>query len=148
MRHRSARTVVGLVSVVLFLIAWQIVGANDIIRSDLISYPSEIAATLVQMSASGELGSNVAVSLQEFVQGFVPAVAIGIAAGTAFALSRRLHYLFEPLIVALNTSPDHRLRAGRGGVVRGRHPIQSHHGVSRRRRPDRHQHHDGHQPSA
>ncbi len=105
MRHRSARTVVGFTAVALFLIAWQIVGSNDIIRSDLISYPSEIAATLVQMSASGELGSNVAVSLQEFIQGFLPAIGFGIAAGTAFALSRRLHYLFEPLIVALNTSP-------------------------------------------
>jgi ABC-type nitrate/sulfonate/bicarbonate transport system permease component len=104
-RHRSARAVVGLVAVALFLIAWQIVGGNDIIRSDLISYPSEVAATFIQMCASGELGSNVAVSLQEFVQGFVPAIALGIAAGTAFALSRRLHYLFEPLIVALNTSP-------------------------------------------
>ena len=104
-RHRSARTVVGSTAVALFLTAWQIVGANEIVRSDLISYPSEIVATLVAMSASGELGSNALVSLQELIQGFVPAIAIGIAAGTAFALSRRLHYLFEPLIVALNTSP-------------------------------------------
>jgi ABC-type nitrate/sulfonate/bicarbonate transport system permease component len=103
--RRSARVTVGCIAVALFLGLWQIVGANEIIRSDLISYPSEVAATLVQMTASGELGSNLAVSLQEFVQGFVPAIAVGIAAGTAFALSRRLHYLFEPLIVALNTSP-------------------------------------------
>ena len=96
---------VGLASVALFLIVWQIVGANEIIRSDLISYPTEIAATFVQMSASGELGTNVIVSLQEFIQGFVPAIVIGIAIGTAFALSRRLRYLFEPLFVALNTSP-------------------------------------------
>jgi ABC-type nitrate/sulfonate/bicarbonate transport system permease component len=101
----SARTVVGSVSVVLFLIVWQIVGVNDIVRSDLISYPSEIAATLVQMSRSGELGANALVSLEEFIQGLVPAIAVGIAAGTAFGLSRRLHYLCEPLIVALNTSP-------------------------------------------
>ncbi len=104
-RHRSARTVVGCAAVALFLMVWQIVGANEIIRSDLISYPSEVAATLISMTSSGELGSNCAVSLEEFVQGFVPAIGIGVAAGIAFALSRRLHYLFEPLIVALNTSP-------------------------------------------
>jgi ABC-type nitrate/sulfonate/bicarbonate transport system permease component len=104
-RHRSARAMVGFIAVALFLIAWQVVGANDIIRSDLISYPSEVAATFMQMTASGELGSNAMVSLQEFVQGFAPAIAIGVAAGTAFGLSRRLHYLFDPLIVALNTSP-------------------------------------------
>jgi ABC-type nitrate/sulfonate/bicarbonate transport system permease component len=103
--RRSARATVGCIAVALFLSAWQIVGANEIIRSDLISYPSEVAATLLQMTASGELGSNLAVSLQEFVQGFIPAIAVGIAAGIAFALSKRLHYLFEPLIVALNTSP-------------------------------------------
>jgi NitT/TauT family transport system permease protein len=103
--HRFARATIGFMAVGLFLAAWQIVGANEIIRSDLISYPSEVAETFLAMSASGELGSNLAVSLQEFIQGFVPAIAIGIAAGTAFALSRRLHDLFEPLIVALNTSP-------------------------------------------
>ena len=101
----SARIVVGCISVMVFLIGWQIVGANEIVRSDLISYPSEIAATLVQMSLSGELGANALVSLEEFIQGLVPAIAVGIAAGTAFGLSRRLHYLCEPLIVALNTSP-------------------------------------------
>jgi ABC-type nitrate/sulfonate/bicarbonate transport system permease component len=105
MRGGSARTVVGCASVLLFLAAWQIIGANEIIRSDLISYPSEIAATLWQMSRSGELGTNALVSLTEFLQGLVPAIVVGIAAGAAFGLSRRLQYLCEPLIVALNTSP-------------------------------------------
>ena len=101
----SARVVVGVAAVALFLAAWQIVGANEIIRSDLISYPSEVAQTLIQMAASGELGANALVSLEEFLQGFVPAILIGVAAGTAFGLSARLHALFEPLIVMLNTSP-------------------------------------------
>ena len=105
LNHRAARTIVGLTAVALFLTVWQIVGANEIIRSDLISYPTEMAQTLVAMTASGELGTNVIVSLQEFVQGFVPAILIGIAIGTGFALSRRLRSLFEPLFVALNTSP-------------------------------------------
>jgi NitT/TauT family transport system permease protein len=101
----GARPLIGTAAVALFLLAWQIVGANEIIRSDLISYPSEVARTFVAMSASGELGSNLWVSLQEFLQGFLPAIALGIVAGTAFALVPRLHYLCEPLIVALNTSP-------------------------------------------
>ena len=57
------------------------------------------------MSASGELPSNALASLQEFIQGLAPAIVIGIASGIAFGLNRRLHYLCEPLIVALNTSP-------------------------------------------
>src|SRR3954468_6726175 len=105
LNHRAARTVVGLTSLALFLTVWQIVGANEIIRSDLISYPTEIAQTFGAMAASGELGTNVIVSLQEFIQGFVPAILIGITIGAGFALSRRLRGLFEPLFVALNTSP-------------------------------------------
>lgn len=101
----NPRLIVGTIAVALFLAAWQIVGGTEIIRSDLISTPSEVAAALVAMSRSGELGSNALVSLQEFVQGFVPAIVLGIAGGTAFALSRKLHYLFEPLVVTLNTSP-------------------------------------------
>ena len=101
----SARSTIGGAAVALFLLVWQIVGADEIIRSDLISYPTEVVQSLVAMTASGELGSNLSVSLQEFVQGFIPAIFIGIAAGIAFALLPRLHYLSEPMIVALNTSP-------------------------------------------
>jgi ABC-type nitrate/sulfonate/bicarbonate transport system permease component len=103
--HRAARATVGFVTVALFLTLWQVVGANDIIRSDLISYPSEVAETLVRMAASGELGSNIVVSLQEFIEGFVPAIVGGIFIGAVFALNARLRYLFDPLFVALNTSP-------------------------------------------
>lgn len=103
--HRWARAVVGLASVLLFLILWQIVGSRDIIRSDLISYPAEIMETGWRMAVSGELGINILASLQEFILGFLPAVAIGIALGAAFALSRRLRYMFDPLVSALNTSP-------------------------------------------
>jgi ABC-type nitrate/sulfonate/bicarbonate transport system permease component len=103
--HPQARALVGLGAVVLFLILWQIVGAGEIIRSDLISYPTEIILTFIRMAGSGELATNAAVSLQEFAQGFVPAVLIGIAIGTGFALSRRLRAMFEPLVIALNTSP-------------------------------------------
>ena len=103
--HPQARLIVGLGAVLLFLILWQIVGSREIIRSDLISYPTEIVVTFLRMAASGELATNGIVSLQEFLQGFVPAVVIGIAVGTALALSRRLRSMFEPLVIALNTSP-------------------------------------------
>ena len=103
--HPQARLLVGFASVLLFLILWQIVGSGEIIRSDLISYPTEIIVTFWRMAVSGELAANGLVSLQEFLQGFVPAVVVGVAIGTAFALSRLLRHMFEPLVTALNTSP-------------------------------------------
>jgi len=61
--------------------------------------------TTVAMALSGELAKNGAVSLLEFVEGFVPAVVLGIAFGLALSLSRRLRYLFDPLLGALYTAP-------------------------------------------
>lgn len=102
---RIQRPLVGALAVGAFLAAWQIIGSNEIIRSDLISYPSEIVAALGEMVGSGELGANLAVTLIEFIEGFIPACILGIAAGLAFALCRRLRYLVAPLFAALYSAP-------------------------------------------
>jgi NitT/TauT family transport system permease protein len=101
----SRRVVVGSAAVVGFLALWQLVGSTNLIRSDLISYPSEVVATLIKMSASGELASNAQVSLYEFVAGFAPGVAAGIAAGVVLALVRPLRLLLDPLLVAIYQAP-------------------------------------------
>lgn len=100
-----ARPAIGALAVGAFLILWQIAGASSEMRAGFISYPTEIAATFFAMAASGELGANVAVSLGEFAEGFLPAILVGIAFGTAFALSRRLRYLVDPLFAALYSAP-------------------------------------------
>lgn len=101
----SRRTVVGALAVVLFLVVWQIVGSQNLIRSDLISYPTEVVRTFVRMAASGELGANARVSLVELVEGFVPAVAVGVAAGIVLALVPVVRALFDPLLIAIYTAP-------------------------------------------
>jgi NitT/TauT family transport system permease protein len=101
----SRRTVVGAIAVIAFLVAWQVVGSRNIIRSDLISYPTEVAATFAHMTASGELGKNAAISIVEFVQGYIPAVIAGITAGVLLALVRPLRLFFDPLLVAIYTAP-------------------------------------------
>ncbi len=101
----SRRTTIGTVSVVLFLIIWQIVGQREIVRSDLISYPTEVVATFGHLIATGELESNLWVTLTEFVQGFIPAVMAGITIGVLLALIRPLRELLDPLLVALYAAP-------------------------------------------
>jgi ABC-type nitrate/sulfonate/bicarbonate transport system permease component len=101
----SRRTVVGTTSVVLFLILWQVVGRREIVRSDLISYPTEVVHTFVHLAATGELGANALVTLAEFVQGFVPAVVAGVGAGILLALIRPLRELLDPLFVAMYQAP-------------------------------------------
>jgi len=101
----SRRTVIGTLAVAAFLVAWQLVGSHNIIRSDLISYPSEVVTTFATMSASGELAKNAAVSLAEFVQGYVPAVVFGIGVGVVLALVRPLRLFFDPVLIAIYTAP-------------------------------------------
>lgn len=99
------RTLSAAAAVLLFLLVWQIVGASNLIRSDLISYPTEILATTAAMAGSGELASNAAVSLLEFMEGFVPAIVVGAGLGLALALNRPLRLLLDPLLIALYTAP-------------------------------------------
>jgi NitT/TauT family transport system permease protein len=101
----SRRVLVGTVAVAAFLALWQVVGSTNLIRSDLISYPSEVVATLVKMSATGELGSNAKVSIYEFLAGFIPAALAGIVAGIVLALVRPLRLLLDPLLVAIYQAP-------------------------------------------
>jgi ABC-type nitrate/sulfonate/bicarbonate transport system permease component len=101
----SRRTVVGVLAVALFAVVWQLIGSHNIVRSDLISYPSEVVTTFVAMTKSGELGKNALVSILEFVQGYVPAAIVGVAAGVLLALIRPLRLLLDPLLVAIYTAP-------------------------------------------
>jgi ABC-type nitrate/sulfonate/bicarbonate transport system permease component len=101
----NRRFVIGASSVALFLVVWQLVGSTNLIRSDLISYPSEVVTTFVRMAASGELGRNAAVSIGEFVQGYVPAAIVGIAAGVVLALVRPVRLFFDPVLIAIYTAP-------------------------------------------
>jgi sulfonate transport system permease protein len=101
----SRRLVVGTLSVVAFLVIWQFVGQREIVRSDLISYPTEVLGTFVHLISTGELGTNAIVTLQEFLEGFVPAVIAGIVFGVVLALVKPLRELLDPLLTAIYTAP-------------------------------------------
>ncbi len=57
------------------------------------------------LTASGELMANAAVSFQEFVYGFFPALAIGVGLGIAMGRYRRVGNLLDPLMMAAYTTP-------------------------------------------
>lgn len=105
LRGSLARPAIGGGGVAAFLVAWEVIGVNDIIRSDLISHPTEIVSATAGLAASGELWANVSVSLQAFAAGFAPAVVIGIALGVLLALNRTLRELVDPLFAALYSAP-------------------------------------------
>jgi sulfonate transport system permease protein len=102
---RYSKTIIGTASVSIFLVVWQLAGSTELVRSELVSYPTQIVAALYVMVVSGELGENIPTSLREFIEGLTAAIIGGFIVGLAFALSRRVRYLFEPLFVALYTAP-------------------------------------------
>jgi len=101
----SRRLVVGTISVVAFLLLWQFVGQREIVRSDLISYPTEVLSTFINLTSTGELPSNAAVTLQEFIEGFVPSIVCGVVFGVVLALVKPLRELLDPLLIAIYTAP-------------------------------------------
>ncbi len=103
--RRNRRALIGTAAVVASIVVWQIVGSQNLISADLISYPTQVLTVGAAMVASGELGRNALVSLQEFVYGFVPSVVLGIALGLAMGRFRRVRYLLDPLIMAFYTAP-------------------------------------------
>lgn len=104
-KGKHGRAVVGGLSVAAFLIVWELAGSSSPRNASLFAYPSLIGHEFLAILMSGELAANLRVTLIELVQGFIPAVIVGILLGTGFALSRRLRYLIEPLFISLYIAP-------------------------------------------
>jgi ABC-type nitrate/sulfonate/bicarbonate transport system permease component len=122
--------VIGIVSVVAFLLFWEWVGTSGIINPMFTSSPSRILRAadrlffegglqaVVGALAIGNLGAaweaiakgsiwkDIWVSTQELVAGWALAIAIGIPFGLALGWFRRLNYVFDPFISALYATPS------------------------------------------
>ncbi|MBX5492176.1 MAG: ABC transporter permease [Chloroflexi bacterium] len=122
--------VIGLVSVVAFLLFWEWVGTSGIINPMFTSSPSRILraadrlffeggiqavfAALAagnlgaawQAIAKGSIWKDIFVSGQELVAGWLVAIGVGIPFGLALGWFRRLNYVFDPFISALYATPS------------------------------------------
>ncbi|MFI5013004.1 MAG: ABC transporter permease [Hyphomicrobiales bacterium] len=86
------------------LLFWQ--WASDrLIRSIYISRPTDVAARLYEMFATGEILPHLAVTAQELVLGYLIGVACGVVAGYGLGRSPRLAMIFEPYVMAFYGIP-------------------------------------------
>jgi len=85
--------------------AGEVLVASGRVSRVLLSAPSEIAAALGELWATGELVRHARVSGLELGLGFGLAVLAGVPLGFAAALSDRLRWSVEPLLNALNATP-------------------------------------------
>jgi NitT/TauT family transport system permease protein len=122
--------VIGIVSVVIFLLFWEWIGTSGIVNPMFTSSPSRIlrAADRLffeggiqavfgavaagnlgaawQAIAKGSIWKDIWVSTQELAAGWALAIAVGIPFGLALGWFRRLNYVFDPFISALYATPS------------------------------------------
>jgi ABC-type nitrate/sulfonate/bicarbonate transport system permease component len=117
------RAVLGALMVILFLVGWEgfsrgwwaellqpLVGAAAErlrLKPIFISSPTLVAAAAYRMAfVTGEIWRDLAASAVGYGLGVALAIAVGIPLGLAAGWYRRLSYAVEPLLAALNATPQ------------------------------------------
>ena len=102
-RHRTV--LLGLLSVMLFFVAWEAIFLVVPFNKLFISKPSLIAVGLWDLIESGDLLRDLAVSAVPFVYGFVAAVIVGVSVGVVMGWRVRVGYALDPLMTVFYASP-------------------------------------------
>jgi ABC-type nitrate/sulfonate/bicarbonate transport system permease component len=103
--ERYRKLLLGLLSVALFLAAWQAVFLVVTFNPLFISKPTLIAASLYELIVSGELFREIAVSAVPFIYGFSAAIVVGVSVGIVMGWRTRVGYALDPLMTIFYASP-------------------------------------------
>ena len=102
-RHHTA--IRGAVSVILALVAWELVGRYALTSKLTFAPLSTVLVEFAKLWASGELQRDIAVSFTALGFGFAIAAVIGIAIGSLTGVSEAIGECLDPLINALYATP-------------------------------------------
>lgn len=105
---------------IIFIVAWEIAANKQIIDSFIMSQPSKILKTFINLS-SNDLLMHIKVTCNETIVGFLLGTAIGIIIAIMLWWSDFLSRVFEPYLVVLNSLPKVALRSGNNNMGRSRH---------------------------
>lgn len=89
----------------LVLTLWQISSQAEWIASQILPAPSRIAETLLELWQSGDLMSNLNISLIRVLYGFGAGAAIGLLLGSAMGLSKNVEAYLYPTFKAISQIP-------------------------------------------
>jgi sulfonate transport system permease protein len=92
-------------SPLLLLLLWELGSRTGLIPERILAAPSTVAVTLWTMTLSGELPSNLLVSLGRVVTGLVIGVGTGSVLALAAGLSKRGELSIDPPVQMLRTVP-------------------------------------------
>lgn len=107
-KRRGLRTLVALnlLGICLFLIAWEIL-PRIVAKVNILMFPppSIVIDTLIPLIESGELVSNILISLRRASLGFAIATVLGIAAGLLTARIHVLQQITDPVLHGFRSIP-------------------------------------------
>jgi NitT/TauT family transport system permease protein len=104
LNHEKA--ILGGIAGAIFLIIWELAGnIYQWINPMFMSAPSLIAKAGYQLFASGEIYNDLYVSGVEFLGGYALAVAVAIPFGIMLGWYKRMSYIFDPFVNAMNATP-------------------------------------------
>ncbi|MBC8171315.1 MAG: ABC transporter permease [Anaerolineae bacterium] len=92
-------------TVLLILIAWQLVSTLALVPDFLIPAPLTVFDQFVEVIADGRLAEHTLVTLGEVVSGLIVGVLVGVTLGYLIARLPLLEDLLSPLIVSLQSTP-------------------------------------------
>lgn len=100
------KKILGTLSVGIFLIIWELTGnVFQWINPMFMSSPSLIFKAAVEMFRTGEIYHDLYVSGIEFLGGYFLAAAVAIPFGILVGWYKRMSYVFDPFINAMNATP-------------------------------------------
>ena len=92
-------------SLLLFLVAWQLVAGAQLVPPLFLPAPTEIAQATVQMFTDPTIWIDLETSGQEFLLGYLLAIAIGLPLGLLAGRYRRLAWSLDPFIAFFYSMP-------------------------------------------
>jgi len=103
---KKEKLILGSTAVIAFLTIWELVGnVYQLINPMFMSAPSLVWNAAVQLFASGEIYNDLYVSGIEFFWGYILSVIVAIPFGIAVGWYKRMSYIFDPFINAMNATP-------------------------------------------
>lgn len=100
------KKILGTTAVIIFLTIWELAGNTfQWINPMFMSAPSLIFKAGYQMFASGEIYNDLYVSGIELLGGYFLAVVVAIPFGIMVGWYKRMSYVFDPFINAMNATP-------------------------------------------
>jgi NitT/TauT family transport system permease protein len=100
------KKILGTAGVVTFLLVWELVGNTfQLINPMFMSAPSLIWKAAVQLFSSGEIYNDLYVSGTELFWGYFLSIAVAVPFGIAVGWYKKMSYIFDPFINAMNATP-------------------------------------------